>query len=89
MAHPYIYKFTNRNPFPLIEELAYNGLDGVEVIYPKHYDPEVHRLTQYCKGHHLIMTGGSDFHGDNKPDIRIGCGFGRTEVPYTLLEELK
>lgn len=89
LAHPYIYKFTNRNPFPLIEELAYNGLDGVEVIYPKHYDPEVHRLTQYCKGHHLIMTGGSDFHGDNKPDIRIGCGFGRTEVPYTLLEELK
>lgn len=88
LAHPYIYKFTNRNPFPMIEELAYNGLDGIEVIYPKHYDPEVHRLTQYCKGHGLIMTGGSDFHGDNKPDIKIGSGYGRTEVPYTILEQL-
>ena len=89
LAHPYIYKFTNRNPFPLINELVYHGLDGIEVLYPKHYEPEIHRLTQYCQSHQLIITGGSDFHGDNKPDIQIGCGFGHTQVPYHLLEQIK
>lgn len=87
LAHPYIYKFVNRNPFPLLDELIYNGLDGVEVIYPKHYEPEVHRLTQYCKGHNLIITGGSDFHGANKPGIQIGSGYGKTLVPHDLLDQ--
>ncbi|MEG1148456.1 MAG: PHP domain-containing protein [Niameybacter sp.] len=87
LAHPYIYKFVNHNPLPLLDELRYNGLDGVEVIYPKHYDPEVHRLTQYCTSHNLIITGGSDFHGDNKPQIQLGSGYGSTQVPYTLLEQ--
>lgn len=87
LAHPYIYKFVNQNPLPMLDELRYNGLDGVEVIYPKHYEPETHRLTQYCKSHNLIITGGSDFHGDNKPNLQIGCGYGKTEVPYELLEQ--
>lgn len=87
LAHPYIYKFVNRNPFPLLDELVYNGLDGVEVIYPKHHEPEIHRLTQYCKGHNLIITGGSDFHGANKPGIKLGSGYGKTLVPSDLLDQ--
>lgn len=89
LAHPYIYKFVNENPLPLLDELRYNGLDGVEVIYPKHHEPQIHRLTQYCKSHNLIITGGSDFHGDNKPAIQLGSGYGKTQVPYELLEQFK
>lgn len=89
LAHPYIYKFVNQNPLPMLDELRYNGLDGVEVIYPTHYEPQIHRLTQYCKSHNLIITGGSDFHGDNKPNIQIGSGYGKTQVPYELLEQFK
>ncbi len=36
----------------------------------------------------LLMTGGSDFHGANKPDIEIGVGRGNLRIPEELLEKL-
>jgi len=35
-----------------------------------------------------LKTGGSDFHGDNKPHIHIGTGTGHLNVPDELLEPL-
>ena len=37
----------------------------------------------------LLHSGGSDFHGSNKPDIRLGVGRGDMEVPLELYEKLK
>jgi 3',5'-nucleoside bisphosphate phosphatase len=36
----------------------------------------------------LLPSGGSDFHGENKPDLRIGSGKGRLHVPVAWLEAL-
>lgn len=88
LAHPGIYKFATGNVKGLILELKENGIDGVEVIYPKHAPETISMLTTFCKEHGLAITGGSDFHGDNKPDIQIGKGLGTTEVPYKLVETL-
>lgn len=40
------------------------------------------------KEYHLLASGGSDFHGANKPDIDIGTGRGTLYVPDHLLDEL-
>jgi hypothetical protein len=37
----------------------------------------------------LVATGGSDYHGSGKPDLRIGSGRGDLEVPGSALEELR
>ena len=38
----------------------------------------------------LIKTGGSDFHGQNKPRIQLGTGIDdNLEVPYEWLERLR
>ena len=37
----------------------------------------------------LLKTGGSDFHGANKPTISLGVGKGELDVPYAWLERLK
>ena len=38
----------------------------------------------------LVKTGGSDFHGDNKPHIQLGTGIeNELDVPYAWLEKLK
>jgi ribonuclease III len=37
----------------------------------------------------LLMTGGTDFHGDLKPDTRLGTGSGDFFVPYALYEKLQ
>lgn len=65
------------------------GLDGMEVHYPL-FDPGQTALAaQIAEEFGLLRSGGSDFHGANKPDIRIGAGRGDLEVPMICLEKLR
>ena len=84
LAHP--VKFNN---FDEIEKYVDMGLDGVEVWHPSADEETVGRLTEFCKKKKLLMTGGSDFHGANKPDIEIGVGRGNLRTPEKMLEELE
>jgi predicted metal-dependent phosphoesterase TrpH len=40
------------------------GLDAIEVFHPDHDEAAVARYQQYATALGLLMTGGSDFHGD-------------------------
>ena len=55
------------------------------------YTPEqVQYLERLAEEYSLIKTGGSDFHGENKPLIHIGSGInGNLDVPYEWLEKLR
>jgi len=55
-----------------IEALAAAGLDALEVHCPSHGPEDEKRLMDLAEQHGLIVTGGSDFHGEAKPGIRIG-----------------
>ena len=37
----------------------------------------------------LLESGGSDFHGANKPDIKLGCGRGNLMIGYSYLQAIK
>jgi hypothetical protein len=37
----------------------------------------------------LLPSGGSDFHGTRKPDIKLGIGKGNLEIPYEWYLKLK
>lgn len=83
---------TKRSPESLevfLRRLKEEGLDGVEGYYTE-YTPEMgeeYRALANRLG--LMLSGGSDFHADNKPHISIGRGLGDLYVPYSLLEEMK
>lgn len=48
----------------LLEELASEKrIDGVEVWHPAHSAEDVEQLLDFADHHHLLSTGGSDFHG--------------------------
>ena len=89
VAHPMLYRFPHSSYPSFISNLKEAGLDGIESIYPKHSAPDTRMLLNLCDQHHLLPTGGSDFHGSNKKEIDIGTGFGETQVPYELLRSLK
>ena len=36
----------------------------------------------------LVATGGSDFHGDNKPNVRVGVAYGGLKVPDEAFDGL-
>ena len=65
------------------------GLDAMETMYPK-YDTETACLAGYlAREYGILPSGGSDFHGNNKPDIRLGTGKGSLRVPKQVLPALK
>lgn len=60
------------------------GLDGVEARHSKHEPAMVHWLEQLASRHHLITTGGSDYHGATK-DVRLGS----EQVPMSVYQTLQ
>jgi predicted metal-dependent phosphoesterase TrpH len=89
LAHPYQLKLSQEALEPLISELADLGLDGIEAIYSRHSPADRESYSRLAKRHHLLVTGGSDYHGTYKPDIMLVTGLGDLAVPYALLEGLK
>jgi predicted metal-dependent phosphoesterase TrpH len=89
LAHPGTYNLSNKELDGVVSGLADAGLQGIEVIYPEHTREMEKRYYEVAERHGLVVTGGTDFHGEVKPDIKLGTGFGPTRVPYEVLVKLK
>ena len=89
LAHPFQYKRDDAGLRQLIEHCMDSGLKGMECRYSG-YDGEMCAyLEALADEYGLIKTGGSDFHGENKPAISLGSGKGELNVPYEWMEKLK
>lgn len=90
LAHPFQYKKTDGELRELIELCMDHGLRGIECRYSGYDREKVAYLEALAEEYGLLKTGGSDFHGDNKPHIQLGAGIdGELDVPYEWLEKLK
>ncbi|WP_319522476.1 PHP domain-containing protein [uncultured Desulfosarcina sp.] len=89
LAHPYLNDLKGQDGFePFLQALIAMGLGGIEAIYPDH--PET-VATEYCRlarKYNLVITGGTDFHGEVTPGIQMGVGDGSFYVPYSIYENL-
>ena len=65
------------------------GLDAMETMYPLFDAAATQMLKKLAKEFCLLESGGSDFHGEAKPDIRIGTGNGNLTVTDAVLEALR
>jgi hypothetical protein len=83
MAHPIrLGKRKAADEEALVAEAVELGLAGLEVIHSDHTVADVERYRGYAARYGLIETGGSDYHGGNKPDIDLGTGRrGNVAVP--------
>ena len=67
-----------------------HGLRGIECRYSGYDSGQTRYLEALAEEYGLLKTGGSDFHGDNKPHIALGTGiYGELDVPYAWLERLR
>lgn len=83
---------TNKNDeelYTLLTELKALGLDGIEGYYTEYDEDMNRRYRQMAADLGLLLSGGSDFHGDNKVNYNLGTGRGNLRIPYSLLESLK
>ena len=90
LAHPFQYGLEEPALRQLIEHCMDHGLLGMECRYSG-YDAEMaDYLLRLAAEYRLTPTGGSDFHGSNKPQIALGSGLaGELAVPYEYLERLR
>jgi predicted metal-dependent phosphoesterase TrpH len=89
-AHPFIIRPDGRaiEPLPVEEslpELVGAGLAGLEAYYPRYTQALTSRLLMLARQHNLLVTGGSDFHGDGN----AGGSLGSVYVPPRCLTALR
>lgn len=65
------------------------GLDGIETYYGAYTPAEIEWTHEMARKYDLLGTGGSDFHGNNKPAVYLGEVNGKQSVPAEALEKLK
>ncbi|MEA3414729.1 MAG: PHP domain-containing protein [Thermodesulfobacteriota bacterium] len=89
LAHPVLLHIKDKNRFEhLIANLKEIGLGGIEIYHSEQTPALTAYYAEVASRYGLLMTGGSDFHGSVKPDIKMGSGKGDLFVPYELYEKL-
>lgn len=90
LAHPLLYKLPEEKLQLLLCKLTEAGLMGIEAVYVLNKGEDETYVRSLARQYHLLVTGGSDFHGKNKPDIALGTGLSHNlSIPYELLASLK
>ena len=89
LAHPFQYRLNEISLRELIEHCMEHGLVGMECYYTGYTAGQSAYLSRLAEEYGLLRTGGCDFHGQNKPNIQLGRGYGSLAVPYKLLQALK
>ena len=88
-AHLHLIKMEDAPLKEYLKALIPYGLDGIEGYYTD-YTPDMdRRYRAMAQELGLVISGGTDYHGANKPHIAIGQGRGNLEIPYDILEGLK
>ena len=88
LAHLMYYKKLNAaEKEVLVSELKEAGLEGIEAYYNTYTPVEEEYVSSLAKQNALLLTGGTDFHGQNKPHISLFTGQGNMEVPEAILPE--
>lgn len=89
LAHPLLYHLTLGELRDLCSELIEYGLIGIETMYSTYKGFDEQNIRALAREMNLLESGGSDFHGANKPHIRLGSGMGNLRINYSYLEKLR
>jgi predicted metal-dependent phosphoesterase TrpH len=88
LAHPVQLRLENDAQVEtVVKNLLDQGLAGIEIIHSDHDAVWIEKCEALARKYGLLRTGGSDFHGTNKKDIRLGVAGGR-KIPRELYDEL-
>ncbi|MFZ2088641.1 MAG: PHP domain-containing protein [Desulfobaccales bacterium] len=90
LAHPFTLGLHTFEALgPLLEELMSLGLAGIECYYPEHSPHQTALYLSLARKLGLLITGGSDFHGDIKPDVSLGRVNCQSHLTYDLVIAMK
>lgn len=86
-AHP-VYE-DRKGKFELTADaLVDMGIMGIEVFHSDHTQEDTQKYLKYAQTNKLLITGGSDFHGENKEDAELGRPNVAKKYYHKLVERL-
>lgn len=88
LAHPILYNLSYADLERLIIELKNKGMQGIEVYHSTHNTANSSKLKSLAIKYNLFPTGGSDFHGDAKPNLSLGTGYGSLKIPEHIITDI-
>ncbi|OOM74031.1 error-prone DNA polymerase [Clostridium puniceum] len=72
-----------------VKNLINLGLDGIEKYYPSFTEQDCIFLDNIINKYNLMYSGGTDYHGENRPDIKIGSGKNNNLfIPYSIYKNI-
>lgn len=89
LAHPPLYHMGHDRLALLVSALKDAGLMGIEAVYCSYTNQDERDMRRLAVKYDLLLSGGSDFHGDNKPGLDLGTGYGKLFVPEEFLDKIK
>lgn len=88
LAHPYL-NMTQEKLEVFLPEARQHGLIAMETRYSTYTPETTEAAIRTAARFGLLESGGSDYHGGNKPDIALGSGRGSLCVPADLIDLLE
>ena len=87
-AHPF-FKMNEEEVDKTLADLVPYGLVAMETIYTTYDEKTTAAAKALAEKYNLKQSGGSDFHGDGKPKVKMGSGYGNLCIPFEFYENLK
>ncbi len=88
IAHPVNYKMSDEEYMEFFKYARSIGIGGIEAYHSNNKPGDTEKFKKMANELGMYITGGSDFHGDLKPDIEIGTGRGDLMIPGSLLNKM-
>ncbi len=88
LAHPLLYGMGEERLNRLIDSLVACGLQAMEAVYCTHTPSDERKMRALANKKGLLISGGSDFHGNAKPGLELGTGYGKLYVSQDILDAL-
>lgn len=82
LAHP----LEGKGSLHMLPQLVAAGLGGLECYYTGYMPQQVYQLEATARSHGLVVSGGSDFHGEG---VAVNSILGKPPVPYHVLQAMK
>lgn len=87
IPHIFVYGDNSMKFFDLLTQNY--KIDGIECYYTLFSKEQTQFLLNYCRKNNLLISGGSDYHGNNKPGTKLGLGKGNLNIPVSILDNWK
>ena len=89
IAHPLLRPYPPGWVYDFAKRLVPCGLCGIEAWHSEHTEADARECIAIARRLDLCVSGGSDYHGRNKPRIALGTGYGSLFVTWDAYMLLK